>query len=347
MVHELVRTPLAVNRSNLPGFDILANSKDRQHSAESHELALECHPNQPAHLATVSIKKTLPAAAHEQHRAHPPAAAAVTGNTNPEEQFTMTPDGSTRVEWASWRREDKFPAEVTGKRAAYLYALVTFIQRELDRLGIRAYAEGGSLLGQARDGGIIRYDDDIDMQVHHADKAAFLAAAPYLTERVRAWGRAIGQQADLVWTYFGYMALLIPSDPELQTLRKPGSLQYYVPCDVEVDLFLTDVATDADGVERVVYSDPTFRRRMQARGDGDIAASRLGSLPRVPFGPTSISMPEDGRGACMDVFGAKCFDKVVCKDGRNSAHQGASLAVPMDEASMLLFRRLMEHTEDA
>eukprot|EP00672_Neobodo_designis_P024108 CAMPEP_0174849422 /NCGR_PEP_ID=MMETSP1114-20130205/15753_1 /TAXON_ID=312471 /ORGANISM="Neobodo designis, Strain CCAP 1951/1" /LENGTH=331 /DNA_ID=CAMNT_0016083763 /DNA_START=187 /DNA_END=1182 /DNA_ORIENTATION=+ len=296
----------------------------------------------PASPALDLIKAMPKAAPQPQAQQQQP----VYGNTNPEEPFEMTPDGSTRVEWATWRREEKFPPEVTGKRAAYLYALATFVQRELDRLGIRAYAEGGSMLGQARDGGIIRYDDDIDMQVHYADKQRFLAAAPHLTERVRAWGEAIGQKADLVWTYFGYMAVLIPSDPELQTLRKPGSLQYYLPCDVEVDLFLTDLVTDANGVERIVYADPTFRRRMQARGDGDIAAARLGSLPRVPFGPTSITMPEDGRGACMDVFGAKCFDQVVCKDGRNSTHRGSSLAVPMDEASLALYQKLIEATED-
>lgn len=290
-------------------------------------------------------KRALAAQPQLQHQQRQAPTQVVTGNTNPEESFAMAPDGSTRVEWMSWRREEKFPPEVSGKRAAYLYALSTFIQRELERLGIRSYAEGGSMLGQARDGGIIRYDDDIDMHIYHADKEKFLAAAGLLTERVRAWGRAIGQEADLVWTYFGYMALLIPTDPELQTLRKPGSLPYYVPCDVEVDLFLTDVAVDAQGIERVVYSDPTFRYRMQARGDGDIALARLGTLPRVPFGPTSICMPEDGRGACMDVFGPTCFGKVVCKDGRQATHQGASLAVPMDDAALDLFQRLLDVTE--
>lgn len=270
------------------------------------------------------------------------------GNTNPEPQHELSPDGATRKEWAHWRRCPTYEKEISAKRAAYLYALVTFVQAELEKLDIRAYAEGGSLLGQARDGGIIRYDDDIDLQVHYEDKRRFLAAVPILTERVRAWGRAIGEGADLIWRTYGYMAVLIPSDPEMQVLRKPHSMankEFWIPEDVVVDLFLTDAAVDSSGTARVVYADPTFRGFIEKRGDGDIKVSQLGSLPRLPFGPTMIRVPEFARDAAKEVFGPSCFDKVVCKDGRSGDHHG-SLAVPMDDDAMAFFHWLVAVTRD-
>jgi hypothetical protein len=267
------------------------------------------------------------------------------GNPNPELKFDMTPDGSTRLVWADWRREFKLAPEVSPKRAAYLYALMSFVQRELEKLGIRAYAEGGSLLGQARDGGIIRYDDDIDLQVHYEDKTKFLKATNFLAERVKAWGRAIGEDAELIWCRFGYKAVLFPKDDDMRVLRKPGSMDYFIPEDCVVDIFLMDTRTDADGIERICYSDTFVREMLAARGDGDICVSRLGSLPWATFGPTKVRVPEQTRDACKDQFGPHCFDRVVCKDGRNSCHPGGSVAVPMDAEAMALFHRLMEATK--
>ena len=217
------------------------------------------------------------------------------------------------------------PPEMTARAASYVYAMTAFLHERLAAYGVRYYLEGGSLLGQARDGGIIRFDDDADVQIHPDDTAALLAHVERLRADLRGWACRAGETVVLRDATFGFKLMLYPKDPReawelyFDTLRGEWAPGFAI-----VDLFLMEAATPGDGDAPVRYADPVIREQVARRGYGDIRLRRLGALPCARFGPIEARVPEDARGAAEDVFGPACWGTVQNKDGSSFSREGGS-----------------------
>jgi lipopolysaccharide cholinephosphotransferase len=62
-------------------------------------------------------------------------------------------------------------ARISPKKSLVLYQLMKDVDMVLRHHQIVYWAEGGTLLGALRNNGIIPYDDDLDIQISHADNA--------------------------------------------------------------------------------------------------------------------------------------------------------------------------------
>lgn len=233
------------------------------------------------------------------------------------------------------------PKQIVPRAASYIYALTDLLHKLLTENGVRYYLEGGSMLGQVRDGGIIKFDDDADVQIHHEDTQRLIDAIPKIEQGIDAWARLTHERVHLRKATFGYKLILEPD-------RQDEAWQLYfdtlggcwAPGFAIVDLFLTELSDDRRYIK---YSDSVIEQQVRGRGYGDIEACRLNPEEGPilgSFGPIEAFVLNDAQGACCDVFGDKCLSQVCNKDG-TSFEKRASVLVDYDAP---LLTRLMEAT---
>eukprot|EP00760_Papus_ankaliazontas_P007136 PhM_4_TR13288/c1_g2_i2/m.36249 len=234
------------------------------------------------------------------------------------------------------RRFDVPPA-VSPDAAAWIYAMLVAVDRSLTKHKVRYYAEGGTLLGLARDGGIIAHDDDGDLQIHPDDTERFLAAVPSIEREVcTLWARdELGVKMVLRPATFGYKLMLVPSNAddawELWFDTLGGE---WAPGFAIVDFFLVDVSSPSGACR---YRDAVMQRMVEQRGNGDILYDRLGSLPHYTFGPIQLRAPEHLIEATKDQFGPKCFERIETKSGGNQIHRHKTVV----DYNQDLFKKLL------
>jgi hypothetical protein len=187
------------------------------------------------------------------------------------------------------------------ERHARLYRLLDAVGAALKRHGVEYWAVSGTLLGAVRHGGIIPWDDDVDISVWARD----------LARARRAVKAELAGQA--VWV----------RRPRACTVRAAGRP------DVELDIF--PAAESRRGGERVVRFAEALARLTWPREY--LTRAELGTPRPVAFGPTAVPAPERPCAYLDRAYpGWASAGRVARHQPRPAGALRAGARVPFDEA---------------
>ena len=203
---------------------------------------------------------------------------------------------------------DKFDLQTAYIRDSYSGKLATLrsiqldILREIDRIcrrhGIRYFLSGGSMLGAARHGGYIPWDDDIDVAFLREEYEKFKAVAPAeLSGRCsyQSWMNGDG--------YHYFFDRITARDTYFASKYSDS---YEMPKGISVDIFVYDAVPDSERTRRRHWKHLMHKRLLmnvrwknEPRGEG---MARLVSKLLLPL----------LRIKSMDSY-SESYDKATCK----------------------------------
>lgn len=152
------------------------------------------------------------------------------------------------------------------------------------------WLEGGTLLGQMRHGGIIPWDDDVDVTMHDKDREIFRTLIPFFEE-------------------IGYKVIEAHVGFQIYNKNTEGQKESERPA--YLDVFLMQ----DDGVQ-VFYSMPEMQKSWPQRFDLDVIyPTRL-----ARFGQFEARVPHKGR-VILDAFYGKAWGKVAYEGADHLANE--------------------------
>jgi len=160
------------------------------------------------------------------------------------------------------KRKDSYNWEDKDTVVQTLYQMMKDVDEVLGDAGVPYAVESGTLLGCVRHGGLIPWDDDIDIQIRKEDEGHFMAT----------WEQLVLLGYDVVHMGFGYK--IFPANGKRfrqHNFRYPG-----------LDVFITHF--DGDGNTR--NANHSFAKCFFAQGE-------YYPLRRYKFGPITVSGPAD------------------------------------------------------
>ena len=181
---------------------------------------------------------------------------------------------------------ERCPTEKVGR----LYQMLKVIDQVFTEEGVTFWADGGTLLGAIRHGGIIPWDDDIDLAIMDSDKQKILLSQ----EKFQKWG------FDLVESN--------------GNLRLFGYNPYAI---VDIFLFSRDLLPG-----RILLTMPDAR----ASWPGDWWFEEdLTEITRVPFGPITVPIPKQALRNALSQYGDDAMSVALSNDYRSPAHVTAKI----------------------
>lgn len=189
---------------------------------------------------------------------------------------------------------DGFPV-ISPKIAGSLYQMGHHISEIFNRHDIKFWADGGTILGHNRHGGLIPWDDDIDFSIYPGDEQKL--KNPQVLAELKDAG------LEIVDHWVGAKVQPIANHPE-GVLHHLGGYRYKTP---NVDLFFYE-KKDINGKEGYAISQPRakefwphcyFLQEEVFNADG--------TIPRVQFGPAQINMVAHPQNILKRLYGENCL----------------------------------------
>jgi lipopolysaccharide cholinephosphotransferase len=171
-----------------------------------------------------------------------------------------------------------------------VYALMEKIDRVLTEKGLRYWAGGGTLLGAVRHGGLIPWDDDLDLYMLKNDEPALLALKADLEHE--------GLVLHPYWK--GFYKIFDQNATPMEDPDHPGQfLPFGYPA---ADLFMMALENGKEAEDVYVHFSYDFYWHWQS---DRFAYSQIENIIRLPFGPVSIAAPEDPESYLDRLYGTE------------------------------------------
>jgi GR25 family glycosyltransferase involved in LPS biosynthesis len=189
---------------------------------------------------------------------------------------------------------DGFPV-ISATISGTLYQMTHQINKILNKYEIKFWADGGTILGQKRHGGLIPWDDDVDFSIYPGDEKKL--KNPDLVAELKAVGLQI------VDHFVGAKIQPIANHPEGRHHNKDG-YQFKTP---NVDLFFNEIK-EVDGKERYVLSQPKAKELWpQCYFLKEEVFNADGTIPQVDFGPVQINLGANSDEVLRRLYGPSCL----------------------------------------
>lgn len=177
-------------------------------------------------------------------------------------------------------KNDRDLPKISPEKRGQFYKLMVEVDQILNQHNIRYWGISGTLLGAIRHGGMIPWDDDLDIVIQYADKSRFEELHGFFHER----GLELANYEDLMYKIF-------PIHGESLRDYRGEEIPWKFPA---MDIFLVHQHTGRFRI--VLITDPKIDiyATTQKRPGWSLLFNELdGPIHRVPFGPMQLPIPHN------------------------------------------------------